>query len=116
LALFGWGHSYPSFKLYSGNTKRAEVVFSQNETFTRLPSHLGQLVGRAHRLPLVDWTANEFELVVYPETYVFRRGAKGLCPYLSDGQNAKLRIYDQAVFYRIDRTYEDFPLCGAESN
>jgi hypothetical protein len=116
LALFGWGHSYPSFKLYSGNTKRAEVIFSQNETITRLPSNLGQLVGRAHRLPLVDWTAHEFELVVYPETYVFRRGAKGLCPYLSDGQNAKLRIYDQPVFNRIDTTYEDFPLCWAESN
>lgn len=116
VALFGWGHSYPSFKLYSGNTKRAEVIFSQNEDLTRLPNNLGQLVGRAHRLPLVDWTAYELELVVYPETYVFRRGAKGLCPYLSDGQNAKLRIYDQPFFYRIDTIYKDFPLCGAELN
>ncbi|MGH7181005.1 MAG: hypothetical protein ACREJN_03395 [Nitrospiraceae bacterium] len=116
LALFGWGHSYPSFKLYSGNTKRAEVIFSQNENTTRLPNNLGQLVGRAQRLPLVDWTAHEFDLVVYPETYVFRRGARGLCPYLSDGHNAKLRIYDQPFFYRIGTTYEDFPLCEAEPN
>ena len=116
LALFGWGHSYPSFKLYSGNTKRAEVIFSQNENLTGLPNDLGQLIGRAQRLPLVDWTAHEFELVVYPETYVFRRGAKGLCPYLTDRQQATLRIYDQPLFYRIDRTYRDFPLCGAESN
>jgi hypothetical protein len=116
LALFGWGHSYPSFKLYSGNTKTAEVIFSEHETLTGLPNNLGQLVGRARRLSLVDWTAHEFELVVYPETYVFRRGAKGLCPYLSDGQHATLRIYDQPSFNRIDRIYEDFPLCGAESN
>jgi len=116
LALFGWGHSYPSFKLYSGNTKRAEVIFSQNENMIGLPNNLGQLVGRAQRLPLVDWTAHEFGLVVYPETYVFRRGARGLCPYLIDGQRAKLRIYDQPVFYSIDRTYEDLPLCGAEPN
>lgn len=114
--LFGWGHSYPSFKLYSGNTKRAEVIFSQNEDMARLPNNLGQLVGRAQRLPLVDWTAHEFELVVYPETYVFRRGARGLCPYLSDGRHATLRVYDQPFFYRIDTTYKDFPLCGTESN
>ena len=63
LALFGWWHSYPSFKLYSGNTKRAEVIFSQNENMTGLPNNLGQLIGRAQRLPLVDWTAHEFELV-----------------------------------------------------
>lgn len=116
LTLFGWGHSYPSFKLYSGNTKGAEVIFSQNEDLASLPNNLGQLVGRAQRLPLVDWTAHEFALVVYPETYVFRRGAKGLCPYLRDARQATLRIYDQPVFYRIDRTYQDFPLCGTESD
>ena len=116
LALFGWGHSYPSFKLYSGNTKRAEVIFSQNEDLTSLPNHLGELVGRAQRLPLVDWTAHELELVVYPETYVFRRGAKGLCRYLREGQQARLRIYEQPPFDRIEATYQDFPLCGAESN
>ena len=116
LALFGWGHSYPAFKLYSGNTKRAEVIFSQDENMTSLPNNLGQMVGRAHTLSLVDWTVHEFELVVYPETYVFRRGVKGLCPYLSDKQNAKLRIYDPPSISRIDTTYQDFPACAAESN
>jgi hypothetical protein len=116
LALFGWGHSYPAFKLYSGNTKRAEVILSQDENMARLPNSLRQLIGRAHRLPLVDWTADEFELVVYPESYVFRRGAKGLCPYLSDGQHAKLRVYDPPSFYSIDTTYQDFPLCAEESD
>ena len=111
-ALFGWGHSYPSFKLYSGNTKRAVVIFGQDENIPLLPDNLGHLVGRAYRLPLVDWTAHEFELVVYPESYVFRRGAEGLCPYLSDRQNAKLRIYDPPFFYSIDTTYQDFPLCA----
>lgn len=115
-ALFGWGHSYPAFKLYSGNTKRAEVIFSPNENLTLLPNNLGQLVGRAHRLPVVDWTVHEFGLVVYPESYVFRRGAKGLCPYLSDRPNAKLRIYDPPPFYGIDTTYQDFPVCAAELN
>jgi hypothetical protein len=115
-ALFGWGHSYPAFKLYSGNTKRAEVIFSPNENLTLLPNSLGQLVGRAHTLSLVDWTAQEFGLVVYPESYVFRRGAKGLCPYLNDGQHATLRIYDLPPFYGIDTTYQDFPVCAAESN
>ena len=113
-ALFGWGHSYPAFKLYSGNTKTAEVIFSQDENMERLPNSLGQLVGRAHTLSLVDWTAQEFGLVVYPESYVFRRGAKGLCPYLNDGQHATLRIYDPPPFYRIDTTYQDFPACTAE--
>ena len=116
LALFGWGHSYPAFKLYSGNTKRAEVIFSQDEQISRLPDHLGQLVGRARTLPLVDWTAHEFGLVVYPESYVFRRGAAGLCPYLSDRQHATLRMYESPVFYRIDTTHQDFPLCADESN
>jgi hypothetical protein len=115
-ALFGWGHSYPAFKLYSGNTKRAEVIFSPNENLTLLPNSLGQLVGRAHTLSLVDWTAQEFGLVVYPESYVFRRGAKGLCPYLNDGQHATLRIYDLPSFYGIDTTYQDFPVCAAELN
>ena len=115
-ALFGWGHSYPAFKLYSGNTKRAEIIFAQDEIITLLPDNLGQLVGRAHTLSLVDWTAHEFELVVYPESYVFRRGAEGLCPYLSDRQNAKLRIYDPPFFYSIDTKHQDFPLCAAESN
>jgi len=115
-ALFGWGHSYPAFKLYSGNTKTAEVIFSQKENIKRLPNGLGQLVGRAHTLSLVDWTVQEFGLVVYPESYVFRRGAKGLCPYLNDGQHATLRIYDPPPFYRIDTTYQDFPVCAAESN
>ena len=116
LALFGWGHSYPAFKLYSGNTKRAEVIFSQDEHIPRLPDHLRQLVGRAHTLPLVDWTAHEFGLVVYPESYVFRRGAAGLCPYLSDRLHATLRIYESPFFYRIDTTHQDFPLCADESN
>ena len=26
-ALFGWGHSYPAFKLYSGNTKTSGSYF-----------------------------------------------------------------------------------------
>jgi hypothetical protein len=115
-ALFGWFHSYPAFKLYSGNTKRAEVIFSQDETVAHLPDNLGHLVSRAGTLPLVDWTAHEFELVVYPESYVFRRGAKGLCSYLSDRQHAILRIYDAPFFMNIDTTYEDFPLCDAELN
>ena len=115
-ALFGWGHSYPAFKVYSGNTKRAEIIFAQDEHITRLPDSLRPLIGRAHTLSLVDWTAHEFELIVYPESYVFRRGAKGLCPYLSDRQHATLRIYDPPIFYRIDTTYQDFPLCVAESN
>ena len=115
-ALFGWGHSYPAFKLYSGNTKRAEVIFAQDENIARLPGNLGQLVGRARTLSLVDWTAHEFELVVYPESYVFRRGAEGLCPYLSDRPHTTLRMYDPPSFYRIDTTYQDFPLCAAESN
>ena len=116
LALFGWGHSYPAFKLYSGNTKSAVVILAQNENVALLPNNLGQLAGRVHMLPLVDWTAHEFELVVYPELYVFRRGAEGLCPYLSERQSATLRIYDAPVFYRIETTYRDFPLCAAESN
>ena len=81
---------------------------------TRLPGKLGQLVGRARTLPLVDWTAHEFELVVYPEPYVFQRGAKGLCPYLSHEQHATLRIYDAPFFTSIDTTYHDFPLCAGE--
>jgi len=113
--LFGWGHSYPAFKLYSGNTKRAEVIFGQEENIARLPANLGQLVGRARTLSLVDWTAHEFELIVYPESYVFRRGAEGLCPYLTDRQHATLRIYDSPSFYRIDTTAQDFPLCEEES-
>ena len=113
LALFGWGHSYPAFKLYSGNTKSAEVMLSQDENLLLLPDSLRQLVGRAHKLPLVDWTAHEFELVVYPESYVFRRGVKGLCPYLSDGQHAILRIYDPPSFNSLDTAYQDFPACEA---
>ncbi len=115
-ALIGWMHSYPAFKLYSGNTKRAEVVFAQDENVAHLPNNLGTLVGRAQTLSLVDWTAHEFGLVVYPESYVFQRGAKGLCPYLSDRQQATLRIYDPPFFYSTDRTHQDFPLCGAEPN
>ncbi len=115
-ALFGLGHSYPALKLYSGNTKSAAVIFAQNENIALLPNDLGQLAGRLRMLPLVGWTAHEFELVVYPESYVFRRGAEGLCPYLSERQNAILRIYDAPVFYRIETTYRDFPLCAAASN
>jgi hypothetical protein len=115
-ALIGWGHAYPAFKLYSGNTKSAVVIFAQNENVTLLPNNLGQLAGRVRMLPLVDWTAHEFELVVYPESYVFRRGAEGLCPYLSERQHTTLRIYDAPVFYRIDTTHQDFPLCAVESN
>jgi hypothetical protein len=113
-ALIGWMHSYPAFKLYSGNTKRAEVIFAQDEDITSLPNNLGKLVGRAQTLSLVDWTAHEFGLVVYPESYVFQRGAKGLCPYLSRRQQATLRIYDLPDFYSTDRTHQDVPLCGAE--
>ena len=116
VALIGWVHSYPSFKLYSGNTKRAEVIFAPDENLTRLPNNLGKLVGRAHTLSLVDWTAHELGLVVYPEPDVFRQGAKGLCPYLSDRQQATLRIYDAPFFYRTDTTHQDFPLCEAESD
>ncbi|NOT24130.1 MAG: hypothetical protein HOP22_15600 [Nitrospiraceae bacterium] len=115
-ALIGWMHSYPAFKLYSGNTKRAEVIFAQDENVAHLPNNLGTLVGRAQTLSLVDWTAHEFGLVVYPESYVFQRGAKGLCPYLSDRRQATLRIYDLPVFYSIDRTHQDFPLCKTEPN
>ena len=91
-------------------------MLSEHEPLSGLPNNLGQLVGRARRLSLVDWTAHEFELVVYPEANVFRRGGKGLCPYLSDRQHTLLRIYDQPAFNRIGQTYQDFPLCAAESN
>jgi hypothetical protein len=114
--LFGWGHSYPAFKLYSGNIKRAVVLFAPDENTTWLPDNLGQWVGRSRTLSLVDWTIHEFELVVYPESYVFRRGAAGLCPYLSERQHATLRIYDAPGFSSVDTVYQDFPLCGSESN
>jgi len=115
-ALMGWWHSYPAFKLYSGNTETAVVVFSDDENLARLPENLGQLVNHERHLSLSDWTIHEFGVAVYPESYVFRRGAQGLCFYLSDRQNAKLRIFAQPPFYSIAVKYEDFPLCPAESN
>jgi hypothetical protein len=113
LSLFGWWHSFPAFKLYSGNFKNAEVILAQDEDIMLLPKNLGQWVDH-HRLALANWTTHEFEMIAYPESYVFRRGAAGLCPYLKDAQKAKLRIYEAPVFYSINTPYQDFPLCQAE--
>lgn len=115
-ALAGWWHSYPAFKLYSGNTKTAVVLLPNDEDLAHLPKELGQLVNRDRHLMLSDWTVHEFGEAVYPEPYVFRRGAQGLCPYLHDRKNAKLRIFLAAPFYSTAVRYRDFSLCPAKSN
>jgi hypothetical protein len=112
LPLVGLGHSYPAFKLYSGNTKYAEVVFSNSETLAALPEGIKKLVMNNHgTLPLVEWTVYESNVATYPESYVYKKGAKGLCPYLTDKDGAILRIYSPPHFYSLSPTHEDFPLC-----
>ena len=92
------------------------MALSDDEDLAHLPEHLRQLVNHERHFSLADWTIHELGVAVYPESYVFRRGADGLCFYLSDRQNAKLRIYAQPPFYSIAVKYDDFPLCPAESN
>jgi hypothetical protein len=111
-AMIGWWPSYPAFKLYSGNTETAEVIFAQDENVGLLPNNLGKLVDRAsHRMGMDYWAADELEMTPYPASYVFRRGAEGLCRYLTDRQNAKLRVFDASPFYSTNKTYHDYPLC-----
>ena len=114
LTLFGWWPFFPSFKLYSGNVGDAEIILAQDEDAAHLPKNLGQLVDREHKIWLFEWTLREFGMAAYPESAVFRQGAKGLCPYLSDARNATLRIYDAPAFYSLYMNYRDFPLCPDE--
>jgi len=111
-SMIGLWPSYPSFKLFSGNTKIAYVVFSPEEKLEHLPEGLGKMLLPHRRLALVDWTAHEFNVQVYPEAYVFQHGAKGLCPYLEKPQDTKLRIYQPPPFYDSQSGYTDFPLCS----
>jgi hypothetical protein len=102
-------------KLYSGNTERAVVIFADDENLARLPKRLRRLVNHDRHLMLSDWTVHEFGEAVYPEPYVFHQGAQGLCSYLSDRQNAILRIFVPPPFYSTDIKYEDYALCPADT-
>jgi hypothetical protein len=117
LALVGWWPSYAAFKLYSGNTETAEVMLAPDQDVALLPGHLGKLVDRAsHRMGMDYWTAAELEMTAYPATYVFRRGAAGLCAYLGDRASAKLRVFEAPPFYTMDKAYQDYPLCPAQTD
>jgi hypothetical protein len=114
-ALIGRWPSYPAFKLYSGNIETATIIFATNENVTLLPKGFERLINRTNNTLKMDiWTANELEMLAYPATYVFRRGAAGLCRYLIDGQHAKLRVFDAPPFYSLDMTHHDYPLCPAK--
>ncbi len=112
LALFGLWHAYPSFRLYSGNTRSAVISLPENEPRSELPEHLADLIQSDGRLDVTDFAVRDLNMAVYPEDYVFRMGARGLCRYLHFPSKARLRLTDIPDFLRRTApASKDEPLC-----
>lgn len=110
-ALFGLWHSFPSFKLYSGNVVTAAVQLVKKEDPSLLPDGLGKLVNQERVLQIAEWTLLELNIIPYPETFVYRTGARGLCRYLTYPSEAILRIYMPPPFYSLKGEVAEEPLC-----
>jgi len=111
LAIFSSVYSFNGFKLYSGNIKTAFVIFDKTEDLASLPPSIRNLVTKDNELSLLTWSEKELNIIVLPDDYVFIRGAKPLCSYLTKKDTAKLRIFLPPPFYSTKTTFYDTPLC-----
>lgn len=106
------------FKLYAGNTYSGEVVFTNEEDFKNLPPALSSKVKHAKNHDdkeeyTLDWTqvGGYYKKMFTPYPYVMQRTSQGLCKYLGEDSNVRMRIIKPNSFYSLEREFEESPLC-----
>jgi hypothetical protein len=109
-SFLGLWDSYLSFRLYSGNTQNAKIVFPLSD-LQSLPEKLKQRADLGH-LNLNNWAFGELNVPAYPEERYFVGVMKQVCGYLKADSQASLIIdrvpdwytgkFDRATFSCAD--------------
>lgn len=133
--VFGIWNFWPaalSYKLYSGNVEIGLVTFDIHERHNHLPNEIISALNLAEKeqeiimaktgmcpiqsknvLGIPEW-ADGMNISVYPDAYVVRTSARGLCPYLEHPEKAILRIMHPTQFATMDQHPTDEPLCPSQ--
>jgi len=112
ISIYNLQYTQLGFKLYSGNTVRGEILFPKEETFSRLPKYVKNLMPPLQHQKEVTWAlATELHNAPYPAPEPMRIGAAGMCPYLDVPSKAVLRLTHPAPFYSLESKKVDTPLC-----
>ena len=86
--------SYPSFALYSGNTRQAVVNVSP-ALIERLPPQLRPYIWQSSEPFFLDinrWAYGELNVPAYPEPRIYSRVAETICGYEPGSSEIRLRI------------------------
>ena len=81
LSFFDYWDSYPSFALYSGNTK-VGVMSIKESAWEPLPASIKKYTGRREEgfsLRIFDWSLGELGVAPYPEERIYKNILKKLC-------------------------------------
>jgi hypothetical protein len=100
-SFFGYGDSYLSSSLYSGNVSQA-IMELDNPSFEKLPqtlrSHIA-LINGVYILNFTTWSYGELNVPLYPEPYIFKVVGNNVCD-LVDRQGAILQINERSTLFR----------------
>jgi hypothetical protein len=103
--------SYLSWSLYSGNTRRADIVITEGAR-QAIPQEIRRYIEPAipdwYVLAFETWSVGELNVPPYPETRVFLNVARGLCAYAGKPAGVWLRISekpDRLTGARATKTY-----------
>lgn len=118
-SFFGLWDSYLSASLYSGNTKSA-TVYVDDEVKNELPETVRDpaLKGRANNanvLSISDWSWEELNVPIYPESRVFKNVARHVCAYTQPPAKTILVIRGKPAIVEGSREAEIYDCSGLET-
>jgi predicted DCC family thiol-disulfide oxidoreductase YuxK len=106
-SFFNAWDSYLSFTMYSGNTNSAFMIFAYHSR-NSLPHDINQyVITNENRYPTLNlslWAYDEFNVLPYPETNVYKAVARDVCQYVKDKKNVKLVILGKRTIFNPDKT------------
>jgi len=105
-SFFNAWDSYLSFTMYSGNLNYASIILTNNSV-NSLPSEISRHIttdaNKNSILNISSWGYDEFKVLPYPETNVYKVVAKNVCHYIKHKTDVKLVIQGKATIFNADK-------------
>ncbi len=99
--------SYLSAALYSGNLTEAEI-YATDRAKDAMPSsihaRLVETSPNTNVLSIQWWAIEDLNVQPYPEPRVYRKIARDICKYVSDGDGVVLLVREQRLFFSKPET------------
>jgi predicted DCC family thiol-disulfide oxidoreductase YuxK len=104
-SFFNAWDSYLSFSMYAGNTNYASIVFTGNNVQS-LPYKISRYTIKGPNnttvLNIPAWAYDDFNVLAYPETRVYKDVGKYVCKSVTDKSGVELYIQGEKTLFNAD--------------